>query len=223
MAGSSTNQKSFQNLFSGQSIRPPRSCLPSLRIAVLLLIWILLAPRTSYGLQPQLTPAGVAGAQVDDLTLSEYAPRGGLEQTVELHASRIHEDFQHWGFFRIGALPLLVVEDVRITVTSEQYLANAFADVDDWRPPTGDFRHLELRQLAIMVRGDDQPRLRAATAKIRPDGTVGLRTVAVRGPGGWRPGIASATLQIAGPDAGRLSWKADGQDREFSLFQTGTK
>jgi hypothetical protein len=200
----------------------PRRCHPLFKVGLLLLQGVLLASEASFALQPQLTPAGLAGSQVDDLTISEYAPRGGLEQTVELHASRIHEDFQHWGFFRIGALPLLAVEDVRMTVTSEPYLANAIADVDAWCPRTGQFRHLELRQLVITVRGDDQPRLRAASAKIRSDGTASLRTVAVRGPGGWLPAIASATLQISGPDAGRLSWISAGQPKESFLFPTRT-
>lgn len=177
----------------------------------------LLAAMLSF--QTRHAVAGLAGAQTDDLTISEYAPHGGLEMTVDIHASRVFQDFQRWGFFRIGALPLLVAENVRITVPSEQCLTNAFADLDGWRPPDSQFRRFELRNLEITMRGEDQPRLRAGSARIGSGGAVNLKNATVCGSDGWQPVIPAATLQVSGAAAGRLSWNSAGQRKECFILE----
>jgi hypothetical protein len=183
---------------------------------------VLLAVIAILSLQPGRTIAGLAVSEADDLTISEYPPHGGLEMTVDIHASRVFEDFQRWGFFRIGALPLLVAENVRITVQSEQYLTNAFADLDGWRPPGDRFRRFEVRNLEITIRGENQPLLRVASARIGAAGVVNLKAVAVRGLNGWQPVIPTATLQVSGPAAGWLSWNSGARRQQCFIFQNNS-
>jgi hypothetical protein len=167
--------------------------------------------------------AGLAGSAATEVTVSEYSSKN-LSLIAQVHAACVFVDYEHWGFFRIGLLPMLVAENVQVKIQSAECLTNALADLRSWHQPASGYRQLELRNLEITMNGENQPRLRAAVARVGPDGTVKLSTVAVRTAAGQEVSLLKATLQIFGPSAGRLCWNSGGhQEERFILHATTDK
>jgi hypothetical protein len=174
-----------------------------------------------------LLDSGVGAAGLAEIptevTISEYGSNN-LSLIIQVHAARVFVDYEPWGFFRIGLLPMLVAENVQVKIQSAECLTNALADLRSWHRPASGYRQLELRNLEITMNGENQPRLRAAVARIGPDGTVKLSTVAVRTAAGQEVSLLKATLQIFGPSAGRLCWNSGGhQEERFILHATTDK
>lgn len=165
--------------------------------------------------------AGPTGISAAALTVSEYSSKD-LSLIMQVRAARVFVDYEHWGFFRIGLLPMLMAEDVQVKIQSPEYLANALADLESWHQPAIGCRHLELRSLEIIVGGEKQPRLRAAVARIGSDGALELSGAVVRDVAGRQLSLPRATLQIPGPTAGRLCWNSGGYQKELSILQTKT-
>ena len=163
--------------------------------------------------------AAAAGDLASDVTLPEYSSHG-LSVTGQVQVGRLFIDHKRWGFFRIGALPLLVAENVRVQIQSEEYFTNGLDDLDlsSWRQLAKGAARQELRQLEINVAGEKEPRLRAAVASIGPDGEAIMSAVTILEPAGSLLSLRKATLQISGPSAGQLSWNAGGHpEKRFPL------
>ncbi len=163
--------------------------------------------------------AGLAGSAATEVTVSEYSSKN-LSLIAQVHAACVFVDYEHWGFFRIGLLPVLVAENVQVKIQSAECLTNALADLRSWHQPASGCRQLELRNLEITMNGENQPRLRAAIARVGPDGAVKLSTVAVRNAAGQEVSLLKAALQISGPSAGRLCWNDGGQQKTLRILQT---
>jgi hypothetical protein len=163
--------------------------------------------------------AGLTGMPMTEVTVSEYSSKN-LSLIVQVQAARVSVDYEHWGFFRIGLLPMLVAENVQVKIQSAEYLTNAVADLRSWHQPADGFRRLELRNLEITICGENQPRLRAAAARLGQDGAVKLSAAAICDAAGRQVLLPNATLQISGPSAGRLCWNSGGHPEEFFILQT---
>lgn len=170
-------------------------------------------------LSPNIGAAGIVGMPVTTLTVSEYGSKD-LSLITRVHAARVFVDYEHWGFFRIGLLPMLVAEDVQIKIQSAEDLANALADLKSWHHPASGYRQLELRNVEITFSAENQPRLRAAVARVGPDGVVKLSAVILRDAVGRQLSIPKATLQISGPSAGRFCWNDGGHQKTLLILQT---
>jgi hypothetical protein len=163
--------------------------------------------------------AGLAGAEATDVTVSEYNPKD-FSLAVQLHAATIFIDYERWGFFRIGLLPLLVARDVQIKVQSASYLANALADLRASHQTAAGVRRLEMRNLEIAMVGENQPRLRAAVARFGQDGSLKLSAVTVHDIAGRQIYISRAAMRLSGPSTGWLQWNSGGGPHELFTFQT---
>lgn len=159
---------------------------------------------------------GIIGAPPNDTTLTEY---DGLQLISRVHAARAFVDHEKWGFFRLGIFPIAVVEGVQVQILSAGCLTNALSDLNAWHPSASAVRRLEFRNLEISLLNEKEPRLRAAVARISPSGALELSNVSLAGDGGGPVSISKATLQISGPDSGRLNWHAAGKDDERFLFK----
>ena len=183
-----------------------RICL----VSVSAVLWMLLTPVVSV--------AGLAGTTANEVTLSEYDSKD-LSLVFQVHAARIFTDYERRGFFRIGLLPIPVVEDIQIQIQSADCLTNALFALRSWNQPSVGVRRLELRNIEIKLFGEKQSRLRAVTARVGQNGTVELSTVSVFGIAGQQASIPKATLQIAGSSAGCLHWNFDGRSQELFVFK----
>ena len=183
-----------------------RICL----VSVSAVLWMSLIPVVSV--------AGLAGTTANEVTLSEYDSKD-LSLVFQVHAARIFTDYERRGFFRIGLLPIPVVEDIQIQIQSADCLTNALFALRSWNQPSVGVRRLELRNLEIKLFGEKQSRLRAVTARVGQNDTVELSTVSVIGIAGQQASIPKATLQIAGSSAGCLHWNFDGRSQELFVFK----
>lgn len=154
---------------------------------------------------------GPLGPSVEHVRLTEY---DDVQPIVKIQAARIFVDHEKYGFFRLGLVPLAVVQSVRIQAESAGWLTNALASLNSWNLATRSLRRLEVRDLEISLFGEPEPRLRAATARVNAAGDLELSNMSL--PGRLAGSISKATLQMTGSAAGRLRWH-DGE-KEAELF-----
>jgi hypothetical protein len=159
---------------------------------------------------------GLVGMGADDVTITEY---NGISPVAQVHAARMFIDYERHGFFRIGLLPIPVVENVQIEIQSADCLTNAMFALHSWDQPSLGVKRLELRNLEINMFGEKEPRLSAAVARAGQDGILELSTVSVFNTTGQLTSIPQAALQAAGSSAGWLSWNFDGHPQKLFLFK----
>jgi len=147
----------------------------------------------------------------DHLTLTEY---DDVRPIVKIQAARVFLDHERIGFFRLGLVPLAVVQGAQVQLESADRLTNALASMNSWNLGSRSLRRMEIRELELSLLGEPEPRLRAATARANAAGALELSKVSL--PGRPAGSIAKATLQLTGPAAGCLRWN-DG-DKMTELF-----
>ena len=162
----------------------------------------------------QIHAGGLFGSAAEHVTLTEY---DDVQPVCKIQAARIFVDHEKWGFFRLGLVPLAVVQSAHVQIASADRLTNALASLNSWKLSSGGLRRLEIRDLEISLFGDKTPRLRAATARPNASGALDLSKVSLTG--GPTVSISKATLQMIGPDAGRLRWRDGDKEAELSVFK----
>jgi hypothetical protein len=127
------------------------------------------------------------------------------EPVALLRATRIHEGLQRRGFFRIGVLPTLVVEDLKIEVKDAQRLSKAWATVHlALRFGSKREMPIEASNLIIQVRNKSEPRLRAGRAVFQSGNSLLLTDVSLRAPDGTVRHVTSGSLNLTGEHAGEF-------------------
>jgi hypothetical protein len=169
-------------------------------------------------LESRMDAAELFGATANDVTISDYSPND-LSLVTQIHADRIFADYERRGFFRIGLLPVPVAENVQIQIKSADCLTNDLFALHSWDQPGVGARRFEFRNLEISFFGEEQPRLRAATARVGQNGTIELSIVSLPGSVEHQIPIPHATLQVAGCSAGWLRWNLGGHQEEFFVFK----
>jgi hypothetical protein len=170
-------------------------------------------------LELRMGAAEMVGATANNVTISDYSPND-LSLLAKIHADRIFADYERRGFFRIGLLPIPVVENVQMQIKSADCLTNGLFALHFWEQPEIGVRRLEFRKLEIAFFGEKQPRLRAVSARVGRDGTIELSTVSLPDSIEHQIPIPHATLQVAGSSAGWLRWKLGGHEEEFFVFKS---
>ena len=119
----------------------------------------LLSPQAA----PQFRAGEILGSSAENVTLTEY---DDVRPIVRVHAARVFMDHEKLGFFRLGLVPLAVVQGVQVQIESARRLTNALANLSAWNRSPGSLRHLEFRDLEFSLLSDTEPRLRAVTARV---------------------------------------------------------
>jgi hypothetical protein len=159
---------------------------------------------------------GVIGTSMNDASLSEY---DGVHLIARVHTTRAFVDHEKWGFFRLGLLPVPVIEGVQVQILSAGCLTNVLSDLNSWNPSSGGLRRLELRNIEISLLGEKEPRLHATIARVSRSGSLELSNVSVARDGGGPVSIPKAALQISGPASGCLRWNDSGKEVELFVFK----
>jgi hypothetical protein len=120
-----------------------------------------------------------------------------------MRAGRIYTDYQRKGFFRIGVLPIAVMEDVTFELRQVESFTNSLVQLHRWLGPQAAGR-LELRRVTIQIATTVANRLQAGRVRVLPSGQWELLNGACRSVGTNEVRAARATLQIAGDQAGQL-------------------
>lgn len=167
------------------------------------------------------TAAKTLPTSARDFTVSVYIPKGVSPELV-IHASGMFMDHERHGFFRIGLMPEMVVENVRIEVRSAEALTNVMSALHSWNRPGAGARRLKLQHLEILLMGQISPCLRAAAGKIGNDGAIQLTSVSVADADGHQRDLPAAALQLTGPARGQLYWNENGQLKSLALINNSS-
>jgi hypothetical protein len=159
------------------------------------------------------------GITASNVTVTEY---DGLTPIVQIHATRIFTDYERHGFFRIGVLPVSVVENAHIEIQSVESLTNALLALHEWTRAAA-ARRSEIRHIEIALGNEPQPRLTASRARVADNGMLELSNVLVAGPNGEEISAACGVLQVAGNVAGRLSLNINGRPEELFPLKSKDK
>jgi hypothetical protein len=173
-------------------------------------------------LRPEASAAELVGLTAQEVQITVFGSKDS-SPTAKVYADRFFTDYEHHGFFRIGLLPVAVVENVKIQIYSVEGLTNALFELGQWHQSSPGARRLELRNLEVVIIGETRPRLLASRARIGNDGMLDLFDVSLTGPEGQAVAIPKAALQIAGRSTGRLSWDSDGHKEELFPLNPKTR
>ncbi len=137
---------------------------------------------------------------------------------IQIDSDRGFIDHEKQGFFRLGLMPILVVEGVKIQILSGNCLTNLTLSLDSLSFSHGNIRKLELRQIEVALLNEKEPRLKAASARLNRAGGIELSNVLVAMPEAGQISLPKATLQITGLAAGSLRWRQEGIEKELTIF-----
>jgi hypothetical protein len=146
---------------------------------------------------------GIESATLQQVTIPCYA-QGKSSPAAVVHIKTLFTDYQRRGFFRIGLLPLLVAEDVRIEVLQPEETATALQGAKKWLNPGTARKALEWRRVQFIFPNETTPRLEAGRVQLSEDGTWRLTDGVVFRAGTNETRQAEAILQVTGTQAGEL-------------------
>lgn len=150
-------------------------------------------------------PAGASPEQVQARAI--YLPLYAADQTTLAAVVRVavaRKDYQRRGFYRIGLLPVLVLEDVTIEVSREREFQQVLVLFEEQLRRLGRGQTIELRRTVFSFLDEAQPRLRADSGRLQPDGQWRLQGNVQFTAGKECIRAVRAWLTPVGPEAGLL-------------------
>jgi len=140
------------------------------------------------------------------------------EPTAVLRADRIYSDYQRKGFFRIGALPLLVIEGLKVELRDPARLSPALAKASTHLAVSKESRKaVEARGFLLTFPFKETAQVCARSARIESGDAWQLTEGSLEGIGPAALRFSSASLTVRGPDAGRLSCDTTNGTITFNL------
>ena len=139
------------------------------------------------------------------------------EPVAIVRAKKISTEYQRKGFFRIGVLPMLVCEAVRIELHDPQRVTNALNEVNELFETRRAGKALELRGVSLEFKGEVGLRLQAETVHLRDRGRWALSKASYRYSTNTVQ-IPEAVLEFVGSRAGRLAWTGPDGPTSANVF-----
>ena len=122
-----------------------------------------------------------------------------------LRAERIFSDYQTRSFFRIGALPMLVVEKFQVELHDTARLSTVLENVSERLGARGNaWKAIEGRDFCLSFTSPNAGQVRARRLRLESGGTWALHDGTIEPPGAAAIPFSRATLTISGPRAGEL-------------------
>ena len=122
---------------------------------------------------------------------------------LQVRLDKVYTDYETKGFFRIGILPLAVLEGVSFQLEPAASVTNSLAQMHRWLGG-GAARRLELRRVSLLISGPITNRLEAGRVRLAGAGQLDLLDGVRFATGTNQLYSAGARLQATGPQAGRL-------------------
>ncbi len=135
-----------------------------------------------------------------------------------IKADRIYLDERKLGFFRVKLLPILVVQDVRISMSDSLYATNLLSAFKSNVAPMAKRGPVEWRDVSVSVDGERAPRLRAA--RVTPP-TAGSDFCAVEGATiqcGTETVVLHHAKLLLQANRAQLSWEERGSKRYWDFI-----
>lgn len=164
-------------------------------------------------------------SQVKNARVAVYLD-SGPEPAAWIRAGRIFSDYQSRGFFRIGALPLLVIDKLAIELRDPERISKVLASVGEKFGVNGEARKaVEGRDFRLSFTSSKEAQLRARRVRLESGAPWRLQDGVIQQPNSTPIPFHQATLAITGPNAGELAYEtARGTARVhlLSLFSKST-
>jgi hypothetical protein len=147
-----------------------------------------------------------------DLLAGGFKLKGGViglyrgtetEPATVVRLDHVYTDYERKGFFRIGILPIGVMEGITFELHHPESVTNSLAQLHQWLGPRAAGR-LELRRVAFVVSAPVTNRLETGRARLAADGRLALFDGVTLVSGTNQMRAARGALQISGTQAGRL-------------------
>lgn len=134
----------------------------------------------------------------------------GIEQTpsMVMRADAIYTDYERKAFFRIGVLPLGVMEGVTFELRRPESLTNSLANMRRWVGAQA-AKRFEFRKVNFLVFEGSTNRLESGRARFISDGSWELLDGVRFHSGTNQVAAPRATLQIAGEHTGQFVMTTD--------------
>jgi len=126
-----------------------------------------------------------------------------LEPTTVVRFDQAYQDYETRGFFRIGVLPMLVMEGVTFELPHPESATNTLAQLHQWLQSKA-ARRLELRRVSFLVSGPVPTRLETGRARLAANGTLSLLDGVSFVSGTNQLKAPRGVLQITGEQPGQL-------------------
>ena len=152
-----------------------------------------------------LTPDSIFGSGVSSMkgvVIATY-PQDGLQPSSILRVRTVSTEYQRKGFFRIGLLPMAVLEGVIIEVHDPQSLSNSLVQCNQCFGPRN-AGVLELRDVQLVADGAITNRLVCGRARPAGGGKWELLDGVTFDSDAKRTEAPRAILHVTGPSAGQL-------------------
>ncbi len=87
---------------------------------------------------------------------------------IVFRANKLYTDYERVGFFRIGVLPIVVIEDLTIELQRPEYITGIITNMHSWIGEQA-ANHLEIRKIKILVTNGTTNYLQSGKAKFLSD------------------------------------------------------
>lgn len=206
-AGSTSWIASLTKLRSRQNNRPRLPRTTSI-LGILCIIWITTVSPA------HATPRGTLLREGTIPLFDGTHPKAALTVRVK----HVFSDLQRLGFFRIGALPLIVAEDVEILILDPNRVHAAISRWPRRLPGIPEGTVFEIRRFRVRMFDEAEPRVEAALARLgksgqlQLSGRIKIRTqTEVLTP-------SSGALNVVGAGAGCVRFYVSGGIHEADVF-----
>lgn len=167
-----------------------------------LVVWLLAAGGATGSVAAGEVPLDVRASRA--ITSPIYGPAGGTPVAI-VRVESTRTEYLRRGFLRIGALPVLVAERVRLEVRDAKATVAQLGQLPEWLRAPGKGRAGELRDFQMFDRAEPgRPWLSASRVRFASNGQWELAGVEVRGPGLIPVTAGHALLQVTGDRAGQV-------------------
>jgi hypothetical protein len=145
--------------------------------------------------------------QMRDAVIAVY-PDSAPEPAAMIRAGRVFSDYQTRGFFRIGALPLVVLDKLSIELREPERLSKALSQMGEKFAIRGDTRKaVEGREFCLWFTARKDAQLRAHRVRLEGGTTWRLFDGVIQQPESGAVPFRQATLTVAGPNVGELAYE----------------
>lgn len=142
-----------------------------------------------------------AGVSFHHATLPLYSG-APLKLYAIVRVDRAYTDYERKGFFRIGLLPVGVLDGVTYKVSDPTVEGGGVAPLCQWLNSSS-ARHVEMRRFTLVLSPTN--RLEAGVLRWLPNGSCELRDNVLFASNGRELRVSRATLTVAGQHAGELT------------------
>jgi hypothetical protein len=162
--------------------------------------------------------AGNVGEKARQIGFGIYVPHVD-HPVLSISCAQLRKEHRSVGFFRIGALPMAVAEEVVIEVRDPQYLVAALEQAR-LALNAGASDTVELRKVILRDPRQSQPVLAVAKVRMLPGGIWQISGGGASFITGKSQSFDEARLHLTGPLLGQLEWSEAGKPMFQSLVES---